>query len=71
MGRFLKSSTARNFVGFIMAVNSAVRGLRNSDPCHVSPTVQALLGVLDTLDKWIDEVPPAQQSLRYGNPAYK
>lgn len=69
--RFLKSSTVRDFVGFIMAVNAAVKGVRNSNPCHVSPAVRALVEVLDTLSRWVDEVPPTKQSLRYGNPAYK
>jgi len=61
----------RDFVGFIMAVNAAVKGVRNSNPCHVSPAVRALVEVLDTLSRWVDEVPPTKQSLRYGNPAYK
>ncbi len=27
--------------------------------------------VLATLSRWVDEVPPSTQSLRYGNPAYR
>ena len=27
--------------------------------------------MLATLSRWVDEVPPSQQSLRYGNPAYR
>jgi serine/threonine-protein phosphatase 2A activator len=54
-----------------MAVNTAVKGVKNSDPCHISAPVRALMDVLDTLSKWVDQVPPTKQSLRYGNPAYK
>jgi serine/threonine-protein phosphatase 2A activator len=31
----------------------------------------ALVAALDTLRAWVDEIPPAEQSLRYGNPAYR
>ncbi len=43
--RWLKSGNARNFVGFVLALNEAVRGKRLSDDCEVSPAVEALLKV--------------------------
>lgn len=30
-----------------------------------------MIGVLKTLDKWIDEIPPIQQPMRYGNKAFR
>jgi serine/threonine-protein phosphatase 2A activator len=30
-----------------------------------------LVEVLDQLQQWVVEIPPVQQSLRYGNPAYR
>lgn len=27
--------------------------------------------MLETLDGWLDEIPPVSQSLRYGNPAFR
>jgi serine/threonine-protein phosphatase 2A activator len=33
--------------------------------------VQRLVTLLDTLNTWVDEIPPVEQSLRYGNPAFR
>jgi serine/threonine-protein phosphatase 2A activator len=38
---------------------------------QVSAAVGSLKGVLDTLWQWVDEIPPASHTLRYGNPAYR
>eukprot|EP00887_Chlorella_sp_A99_P005770 scaffold1.g5770.t1 len=69
--RFLASQPAHDFVAFVLALNEAVKGRQLSDPCHVSETMQALVGLLDTLWTWVDEIPPAAHSLRYGNPAFR
>lgn len=69
--RFLQSDTIKSFVGFIMAANEAVRGVKDTAACHIGPALQSLIKTLDTLSAWVDEIPPAQQSLRYGNPAFK
>ena len=54
-----------------MAANEAVRGVKDTAACHIGPALQSLIKNLDTLSAWVDEIPPAQQSLRYGNPAFK
>uniref|UniRef100_A0A3B3QT01 Serine/threonine-protein phosphatase 2A activator n=1 Tax=Paramormyrops kingsleyae TaxID=1676925 RepID=A0A3B3QT01_9TELE len=36
-----------------------------------SQTVQKLLDVLNTLDRWIDETPPVDQPSRFGNKAFR
>jgi hypothetical protein len=41
----LKGRHARSFVGFLLALNEAVRGKRLTDDCLVSPAVDALLQV--------------------------
>ena len=33
--------------------------------------MQKLVGLLDTLWRWVDETPPSAHTLRYGNPAYR
>ena len=33
--------------------------------------ITGLLGLLDELDKWIDEIPPVEQQQRFGNKAFK
>lgn len=69
--RWLNSESAQSFVGFITALNEAVRGKKLSDSAPSSPTVDALIKVLDTLEGWIDQIPAVSQSLRYGNPAFR
>lgn len=61
----------REFVGFIVALNESVKGRKVSDECQVSPPVQGLLNILRQLSKWVDAIPPVQQALRYGNPAFR
>lgn len=69
---FLESSpTARSFISFILSLNEAVKGKKISDACAVSPMVERFVGVLQTLGVWVDEIPPAAHTLRYGNPAYR
>ena len=43
--RFLRSQAARDFVGFLLALNEAVRGKALSDPCPASRAVEALVRV--------------------------
>ena len=69
--RFLQSQTVREFVGFIRAMDEAVRGVKVSDECRVSAPVEGLLHALRQLSAWVDEIPPARQAMRYGNPAYR
>jgi len=69
--RFLASPSCRDYVAFVLSLNDAVAGKKVSDECSVSAPVDALLCMLETLSRWVDEIPPVQQSLRYGNPAYR
>ncbi|KAI8469681.1 MAG: PTPA-domain-containing protein [Monoraphidium minutum] len=69
--RFLEGEAAKDFVAFILALNQAATGTKLSPPPPLSPPLAAIAGALDTLREWVDEVPPAAQSLRYGNPAYR
>lgn len=68
---FLRSAPARDFVGFLLALNEAVKGKQLSDRCHESESVRKLVALLDTLWRWVDETPPAAHTMRYGNPAYR
>lgn len=58
-------------MGFILALNAAVKGHKLSDACHVSSSVLALMDVLVRLSEWVDDIPPAAHTLRYGNPAFR
>ncbi|CAH9138365.1 unnamed protein product [Cuscuta epithymum] len=68
---FHSSETCRNFLGFVVALSESIRSHKLSDPCPVSIEVSALVSIIQTLISYVDEIPPAPQSSRYGNIAYR
>ena len=71
---FLTSSTASDFLSFALACNNAVKGLSLSSSTTSTPPSPAIAGILtiiDTLDTWVTEIPPADHTLRYGNPSFR
>ena len=69
--KFLKSAALKDFMGFILALNEAAQGQPLSAQTTASSAINSMVKVLDTLNSWVDEIPPAKQALRYGNPAYR
>ncbi|XP_015951690.2 uncharacterized protein LOC107476402, partial [Arachis duranensis] len=69
--RFHESDSGKNFIGFVVALSESIRGHKISDPCPESHTLTAIVSILETLTQWVDEIPPVQQSARYGNIAYR
>ncbi|OVA07941.1 Phosphotyrosyl phosphatase activator [Macleaya cordata] len=68
---FQESDSGKNFLGFIVALSESIRGHKISDPCHQSDTLNSIVSILDTLIRWIDEIPPVQQAARYGNYSFR
>ncbi|RUS15235.1 hypothetical protein BC938DRAFT_477045 [Jimgerdemannia flammicorona] len=56
---------------FIENLNRSVVDKKISDPCHVSENITALLGMLDQIDSWTDDIPPLQNPQRFGNKAFR
>lgn len=71
MGKWKRSMAYADYIGFILALNGAVKGKKLSCEYKVSETVQKLLDLLGTLDRWINETPPVDQPSRFGNKAYR
>ncbi|KAJ8565328.1 hypothetical protein K7X08_007904 [Anisodus acutangulus] len=69
--QFSSSSTCLHFLGFIVSLSESIRSHKLSDHCHVSPAVLEIVEILQTLIVYIDEIPLAPQSSRYGNLAYR
>ncbi|VFQ75004.1 unnamed protein product [Cuscuta campestris] len=69
--RFHSSDACQNFLGFLVSLSESIRSHKLSDPCHVSSEVSALVLVIQNLISYADEIPPAPQSSRYGNVAYR
>lgn len=59
-------------MGFILAVNEAIKGKSNSKGMeNASREVVKLIEMLNKLDEKIDETPPVQQPQRFGNVAFR
>jgi len=71
MGQWLQSEAYRDLLGFIMTVGESVRGKKTTDECHVSEITSKVIGLLETVSGWIDEIPPIEQPQRFGNKAYR
>ncbi|XP_013415791.1 serine/threonine-protein phosphatase 2A activator-like isoform X1 [Lingula anatina] len=65
------SQAYRDLVGFIIAMNEAVKNKSLNDECHISQLTTNLLDMLNTISSWIDEIPPVDQPQRFGNKAFK
>ncbi|XP_051968386.1 serine/threonine-protein phosphatase 2A activator-like [Xyrauchen texanus] len=71
MGKWKRSQAYADYMGFILTLNEAVKGKKLTCDYQVSETVERLLALLDTLDCWIDEMPPVDQPSRFGNKAFR
>lgn len=69
--RFRDSASCKNYLGFVVSLSESIRGHKISDPCHMSPVITSIVSILQTLTQFIDQIPPLQQSARYGNLAYR
>ncbi|XP_069939311.1 serine/threonine-protein phosphatase 2A activator isoform X4 [Cherax quadricarinatus] len=66
-----QSNAYQDIIGFLTAMNTAVKGKKLSVECAVSPVTVGLLNMLDTISHWIDDIPPVDQPQRYGNTAFR
>lgn len=68
---FARSQSGQLFLAFIASLSHAVEDRKLSDECPLSLACAAIMGVLDRLAAWVEDIPPARQQARYGNPAYR
>ena len=71
LSKWMKSEAYRDFLGFIITINEAVKGRTLTEESHDSETTLGVINLLETLEKWIDEIPPCDQPQRFGNKAYR
>ncbi|KAJ6337564.1 hypothetical protein OIU76_007275 [Salix suchowensis] len=69
--QFISSDSATNFLGFIVSLSESIRSHKLSDSYHESTTLKKIVSIIETLIQWTEEIPPAQQSSRYGNISYR
>lgn len=63
--------STQEYLGFIMALNEAVKGKSLSVECPESDVTKGIVSLLDKLDVWIEETPPIEQPQRFGNQAFR
>ncbi|CEP03453.1 Serine/threonine-protein phosphatase 2A activator [Plasmodiophora brassicae] len=72
LARFRDSQAFAEFVAFIERLNGAVRGKRITDVGPISPSVERIVSMLNSLLRWTDEIPPVDNAMsRFGNPAFR
>lgn len=83
LNKFLLSSTCNHFLQFIEELNESVKGKESTSECEVSPvwrllevslTLQFVQKCVDLVAKSIalvDEVPPEDQPMRFGNKVFR
>ncbi|KAJ7339552.1 Serine/threonine-protein phosphatase 2A activator [Desmophyllum pertusum] len=71
LAKWEKSQAYSDFLGFILTLNDAVKGKTMSGDCHVSEASKKLIAMLETMDTWIDKIPPIDQPQRFGNKAFR
>lgn len=71
MAKWKTSQAYSDYMGFVLTLNESVKSKKLNCEYEISETVEKLLGLLDTLNRWIDETPPVDQPSRFGNQAFR
>nr|CAD7419973.1 unnamed protein product [Timema poppensis] len=66
-----ESEAYSEIVGFIIALNEAVKGKPLTIDCLLAEVPRNLLELLNKLDLWLEETPPVDQPQRFGNQAFR
>jgi serine/threonine-protein phosphatase 2A activator len=70
--RWVDSTPYKLYMNFVLALNESVKGKKVSDvTAESSPMILKMVGLLNTLSNWIDEIPPTAQPTRFGNKAFR
>ncbi|KAK3815304.1 MAG: Serine/threonine-protein phosphatase 2A regulatory subunit B [Benniella sp.] len=68
---FQASEGYARVLSYILALNTAVLNRKVSDPLPESESIKKIVALLDTVDSWIELVPPKSDPQRYGNLAFR
>ena len=73
LDRWIRSDTHDQVVDFVSNLNSAVVGVKLSDPAvHTSEATGAVLAILDEIEQLYHDTPPVDNGKsRFGNPAFR
>ncbi|KAG0196437.1 Serine/threonine-protein phosphatase 2A activator [Mortierella sp. GBA30] len=68
---FQKSEAYARIILYILALNNAGVNRKVSDPVPESDATKKIVALLDTLDSWIDQVPPKADPQCFGNVPFR
>ena len=72
MEKWEKSEAYHEYLGFIQMIGDAICGKKiRGENIKQSENIGKLLGTLDQLSNWIDEIQPMEQQQRFGNKAFR
>lgn len=71
LGKWSQSEAYKDLLGFIMSVNEVVKGKSLNEPCNATDAVKGVEHLLNTLETWVDKIPPCEQPQRFGNKAFR
>mmetsp|Transcript_25676 Transcript_25676/g.29369 ORF Transcript_25676/g.29369 Transcript_25676/m.29369 type:complete len:321 (+) Transcript_25676:62-1024(+) len=67
---FKKSTALDQLMTFLTELQMSVKSKGRSQT-EITESTQRVVDMLETLEKWIDEIPPLEQPMRFGNKAFK
>lgn len=73
---FFPEQTYKDLMGFIRLCNDAVTGVRASSlppntPDSGKSTVSLIVEMLQQMGSWVDDIPPIDEPMRFGNKAFR
>ncbi|KRZ85126.1 Serine/threonine-protein phosphatase 2A activator [Trichinella sp. T8] len=71
MHLWLDSQAYVDYMRFVRELNCSVKGLLMSDCPPANENVKGILEVMKILHSWIDEIPLAPETARFGNKAFR
>jgi len=71
VSRFIGSTTYAKLVGLVSRMQKAATGQSQACECSTSPVVAGFMDLLCSLSTWVEEIPPIDQAMRYGNKAFR
>lgn len=70
MEAFKKSKTYMEYMQFVADLQQSVTSKKISET-PADPKFEPIVKMLDDLEHWIEEIPPIQQPMRFGNKAFR
>lgn len=63
--------TYGEFMAFVRLCNDAVTGVRTTSSRSCSSTVDRIVAMLTVMGSWVDDFPPLEEPMRFGNKAFR